>query len=117
MQLIATYQDDTLVQLAERVGEFFDRRSDLHTSGVSFGGGAAAANPETADKVSTDISLVWLDRSDPEAHGLSDAIMLAVSRCLKQYLGDRPQFLQVCPERSLFVNPLFNLQQIGRAHV
>jgi hypothetical protein len=116
MQLIATYQDDDLVQLGERVQGFFEQRSDLHTSGVSFGDASAGesaspANPLNAHKVSTDISLVWLDRSDPEAHGLSNAIMLAVSRCLKQYLAERPQFLQVCPERSLFVNPLFNLQR------
>lgn len=110
MQLIATYQDRALEELGQRALDFFEQRSDLHTSGVSFGAAASGVGSSNPDKVSTDISLVWLDRSDPEAHGLSDAIMLAVSRCLKQYLADRPQFLQVCPERSLFVNPLFNLQ-------
>ena len=107
MQLIATYQDGDLAELGARVMDFFEERPDLHSSGASFGG-VAATNP---DKVSTDISLVWLDRSDPQAHSLSDAIMLAVSRCLKQYLADRRIFLQVCPERSLFVNPIFNLQR------
>jgi hypothetical protein len=105
MQLIATYRNEALAALGDQGIDFFQRRSDLHSRGVSFGGGNA--NP---DKVSTDISLVWLDRSDPEAHQLADAIMLAVSGCLKQYLSQRRQFLEVVPERSLFVNPIFNLQ-------
>jgi hypothetical protein len=113
MRLIATYESAALEELSDQVLAFYDRRPDLHQRGVSFGAGGS--NPRgdlaTAAKVSTDISLVWLDRSDPEAHQISDAIMRAVSGCLRQYLADRPRFLEVCPERALFVNPLFNLQR------
>ena len=71
-------------------------------------GGAADGQP---DKVSTDITLVALDRTDPEAHGLAEAILRGVSVGLKRWLAERPLFLECCPERSLFVCPLFNLQR------
>jgi hypothetical protein len=94
---------------------FFDRRSDLQRRGVafSFGSGGDAGTGAAGDpgKISTDISLVWLDRSDPEAQGLADVIMRGVSAGLKRYLAERPLFLSCCPERSLFVNPIFNLQR------
>ena len=113
MRLIATYAHGELEALSDRVLAFFDARPDLQRRGVSFGQGleVADADPDQAAKISTDISLVWLDRSDPEAHQISDAIMRAVSGCLKTYLRERPLFLEVCPERALFVNPLFNLQR------
>lgn len=113
MRLIATYDTAALAELSDQVQAFYDRRPDLQRRGVSFGaeGGDPAGDLSGAAKVSTDISLVWLDRSDPEAHQISDAIMRAVSGCLRQYLADRPRFLEVCPERALFVNPLFNLQR------
>ncbi len=111
MQLIGTYQNPGFLALSDAALQFFDRRSDLQRPGVAFGEpGASGAAPQL-DKVSTDISLVWLDRSDPEAHGLADAIMRGVSAGLKRYLQERPLFLECCPERSLFVNPLFNLQR------
>jgi hypothetical protein len=113
MRLIATYETAALEDLSDQVLAFYEARPDLHQRGVSFGAGGTDPRGDlyAAAKVSTDISLVWLDRSDPDAHGISDAIMRAVSGCLRQYLADRPLFLEVCPERALFVNPLFNLQR------
>ncbi|MFM8526348.1 MAG: 2OG-Fe(II) oxygenase [Cyanobacteriota bacterium] len=113
MRLIATYDREDLQSLSDQVLAFYERRPDLQRRGISFG--ASAGNREAdlseAAKVSTDISLVWLDRSDAEAHQISDAIMRAVSGCLRTYLAERPRFLEVCPERALFVNPLFKLQR------
>ena len=103
MQLIGEFHDRGYLALAEAVMGFFDRRSDLQRPGVAFGG--------APDKVSTDISLVAMDRSDPEAHGLAEAILRGVSVGLKRWLAERPLFLECCPERSLFVCPLFNLQR------
>jgi hypothetical protein len=112
MRLIGSFEDPGYVALADAAMAFFDRRTDLQRSGVAFSfggdGDGAAGDP---GKISTDISLVWLDRSDPEAQGLADVIMRGVSAGLKRYLADRPLFLSCCPERSLFVNPIFNLQR------
>lgn len=117
MHLIGEYHDTGYIALSEAVLSFFDRRSDLQRPGVSFGVGGSDADGSGADpqalpdKVSTDISLVWLDRSDAEAHALADAILRGVSVGLKRWLAERPLFLDCCPERSLFVCPLFNLQR------
>ena len=56
-----------------------------------------------------------VDRSDPEAFGISDLLMRAVSAGLNQYLKERELFSQVTPEGSLFVVPLFNLQSYALA--
>ena len=106
MRLICSFEDPGYVALAEAVEAFFDRRADLQRPGTAFGN-----DPSTPAKVSTDISLVAFDRSDPEAQGLADVIMRGVSAGLKRYLAERPLFLSCCPERSLFVNPIFNLQR------
>ena len=106
MRLIGSFEDPGYVALAEAVEAFFDRRADLQRPGTAFGN-----DPSTPAKVSTDISLVAFDRSDPEAQGLADVIMRGVSAGLKLYLAERPLFLSCCPERSLFVNPIFNLQR------
>jgi hypothetical protein len=119
MRLIGSFEDPGYVALSDAAMAFFDRRSDLQRSGVafSFGGdgdpgtGAEAGAAGDPGKISTDISLVWIDRSDPEAQGLADVIMRGVSAGLKRYLAERPLFLSCCPERSLFVNPIFNLQR------
>ncbi len=118
MRLIGSFEDPGYVALADAAMAFFDRRTDLQRRGVAFGfgsdgnpGTAAAGAPDAPGKVSTDISLVWIDRSDPEAQGLADVIMRGVSAGLKRYLAERPLFLTCCPERSLFVNPIFNLQR------
>ena len=106
MRLIGSFEDPGYVALAEAVEAFFDRRADLQRPGTAFGN-----DPSTPAKVSTYISLVAFDRSDPEAQGLADVIMRGVSAGLKRYLAERPLFLSCCPERSLFVNPIFNLQR------
>ena len=104
-ELIATYRNAGLEQLAAVIEDFYARRSDLHRPGASFG--ADAHHPQ---KVSTDISLVAIDRSDPESHGLAQTILRAVGGALGQYLKERPLFVEVCPEQNLFVVPLFNIQ-------
>lgn len=117
MRLIGSFEDPGYVALADAAMAFFDRRSDLQRSGVAFSFGSdgdpgtGAGAEGDPGKISTDISLVWLDRSDPEAQGLADVIMRGVSAGLKRYLAERPLFLSCCPERSLFVNPIFNLQR------
>ncbi|MCP9899488.1 2OG-Fe(II) oxygenase [Cyanobium sp. Cruz CV13-4-11] len=119
MRLIGSFEDPGYVALADVAMAFFDRRSDLQRSGVAFsfgsdgapGTGSEAGTAGDPGKISTDISLVWIDRSDPEAQGLADVIMRGVSAGLKRYLAERPLFLTCCPERSLFVNPIFNLQR------
>ncbi|MEB3235722.1 MAG: 2OG-Fe(II) oxygenase [Cyanobacteriota bacterium] len=106
MELIATYSNPGYCQLADVICDFYHRRSDLHRRGASFGSG----DEHTSHKVSTDISLVAIDRSDPEAHGLAQTILRAVGAGLQHYLKERPLFLEVCPERNLFIPPLFNIQ-------
>jgi hypothetical protein len=113
MRLIGSFKDPGYLALADAAMAFFDRRTDLQRSGVAFSFGTGTGTGAEGDpgKISTDISLVWLDRSDPEAQGLAEVIMRGVSAGLKRYLADRPLFLSCCPERSLFVNPIFNLQR------
>ena len=109
MRLIAAYRNAGFEALAEGVMAFFERRPDLHTPGVAFGPGAGPeADPA---KVSTDISLVAIDRTDPEAFALAEVIVRGVSAALERYLQERPLFRQCCPEQQLFVNPIFNLQR------
>jgi hypothetical protein len=109
MRLIAAYRNAGFEALADGVMAFFERRPDLHTPGVAFGPGAGP-DAEPA-KVSTDISLVAIDRSDPEAFALAEVIVRGVSAALERYLQERPLFRQCCPEQQLFVNPIFNLQR------
>jgi hypothetical protein len=106
MQLIAHYRNGGFEALADGVIAFFERRPDLQRPGVAFGPGGG----EPA-KVSTDISLVAIDRSDPEAFALAEVILRGVAAALEQYLKERPLFRSCCPEQELFVNPIFNLQR------
>ncbi len=109
MDLIARYTNAGFEAVADGVMAFFDRRTDLQRPGVSFG-------PEGVDepaKVSTDISLVALDRTDPDAFGLSEVILRGVAAGLDRYLQERPLFRSVCPDQELFVMPIFNLQRYG----
>jgi hypothetical protein len=125
MQLIATYSNDGYRALADAILAFFDRRPDLQTRGAAFssgapgsiagadaplGSGRGEAGPGPA-KVSTDISLVAFDRSDPEASGLAEVILRGVQAGLERYLQERPLLRECCPEQSLFVLPIFNLQR------
>ena len=106
MNLIGRYRNPGYASVAESVREFFERRVDLQRPGMAFG-------PEGEGepvKQSTDISLVAIDRSEPESFALSQLILRGVTAGLERYLQDRPLFRQCCPQQSLFVNPIFNLQ-------
>ncbi len=105
--LIAAYRNAGFEALADGVMAFFERRPDLQRAGVAFGPEGAA---EPA-KISTDISLVAIDRSDPEAFALAEVILRGVGAALERYLQERPLLRQCCPQQSLFVNPIFNLQR------
>ncbi len=62
-------------------------------------------------KGSTDISLVSKYRSDPEAFPISEVITRGMNAGTKKYLEDWPVEKECCPEQSLFLNPIFNLQR------
>ena len=70
MVLIGRYSNAGFEAVADAVAEFYDRRDDLRRPGVAFG---AEGDAEPA-KQSTDISLVAIDRSEPEAFALSQLI-------------------------------------------
>ena len=106
MNLIGRYSNSGYLSVADAVQEFFERRVDLQRPGVAFGPGGG----DEPAKVSTDISLVAIDRSDPDAYALAEVIVRGVTAALAQYLKERPLFRQVCPDQELFVVPIFNLQ-------
>ena len=103
MLLIAKYINAGFQSASDEVISFFNRRTDLHQKGIAFG--------NLASKVSTDISLVAIDRSDLEAYALSQLIMRGVNAGLNKYLEENPLIQDCCPENSLFVNPILNLQR------
>ena len=107
MNLLATYRNAGFEALADGVMAFYERRVDLRRPGVAFGPGSKT---EPA-KISTDISLVAIDRSDPEAFALAEVIVRGVTAGLERYLQERPLFRDCCPDQELFVNPIFNLQR------
>ncbi len=109
MNLIASYVNKGYEAVADGAMSFFDRRSDLHKCGISFD--EKSDSTKEPAKVSTDISLVAIDRSDPESFALSEVIMRGVNAGLDRYLQERPLFKQCSPEQSMFVNPIFNLQR------
>ena len=107
MNLLASYRNSGFEVLADGVMAFYERRVDLRRPGVAFGPGGRT---EPA-KISTDISLVAIDRSDPEAFALAEVILRGVTAGLERYLQERSLFRECCPEQELFVNPIFNLQR------
>ena len=107
MSLIGCYRNPGFEAVADGVMAFFDRRTDLQRPGIAFGPGGG----DEPAKVSTDISVVAIDRSDPDAYALAEVIVRGVSAALERYLQERPLFRSVCPEQSLFVMPIFNLQR------
>jgi hypothetical protein len=115
VDLIARYRNAGYTAVADGAMAFFERRTDLRRAGVAFGPeGAVGPDGEPATepaKISTDISLVAIDRSDPEAFALAGVILRGVSAGLERYLQERPLLRRCCPEQSLFVNPIFNLQR------
>ena len=108
MNLIANYKNKGFETVADGVISFFDRRTDLHRNGIAFSNGSD--NGSEPAKVSTDISLVAIDRTDPESFALSEVIVRGVNDGLQKYLQERPLFSECAPEQSLFVNPILNLQ-------
>jgi len=110
LELIACYRNPGFEAVADGVMSFFDRRVDLQRSGAAFGNDSSSGMDGLA-KISTDISLVAIDRSDPEAFALSEVISRGVSGALDKYLQDRPLFKECSPEQSLFVIPIFNIQR------
>ena len=66
-------------------------------------------NESDPEKISTDISLLVVDRTDPESFALSEVIIRGINAGLQKYLQERPLFSECAPEKSLFVNPIFNL--------
>ncbi len=109
MNLIGVYKNSGFEAVSDGVISFFERRKDLQTNGLSFG----QRNDLNSEpyKVSTDISLVSIDRSDPEAFAISEVILRGVNAGLNRYLEERPLLKECCPEQALFVNPIFNLQR------
>ena len=82
MKSIASHRNKGFESVADGVMSFFDRRTDLHHNGIAFGNGAN--NDSDPAKISTDISLVAIDRTDPESFNLSTVI----ARGLDAYLKD-----------------------------
>ena len=109
MKLIGRYKNAGFEAVSDAVISFFDRRKDLQTSGISFGLNTTLHSDPY--KVSTDISLVSIDKSDPEAFAISEVILRGVNAGLNKYLEEHPLVKECCPEKSLFVNPIFNLQR------
>ena len=107
MKLIGRYRNSGFEAVADGVMAFFDRRTDLHRPGIAFGPGGG----DQPAKLSTDISLVAIDRSDPDAYALAEVIIRGVSAGLERYLQERPLFRSVCPDQHLFVMPIFNIQR------
>ena len=97
MQLIGRYHNAGFEAVADGVMEFFERRQDLQRPGVAFGLGGSDAEPA---KVSTDISLVALNRSDPEAFALADLIVRGVSAGLERYCKSGPYSVRSAQTRS-----------------
>ena len=109
MKLIGRYHNQGFEAVADGIMSFFNRRTDLQRKGVSFTN--ESGNTSEPAKISTDISLVAIDRSDAESFALSEVIIRGVNAGLQRYLEERPLFIKCAPEKSLFVNPIFNLQR------
>ena len=89
MELIGKYKNSGFEAVADGVISFFDRRKDLHTNGIAFGQ-SSSLNSEPY-KVSTDISLVSIDRSDPEAFAISEVIIRGVNAGCLLYTSPSPR--------------------------
>tara|TARA_B100000700_G_scaffold273833_1_gene318501 strand:+ start:471 stop:662 length:192 start_codon:yes stop_codon:yes gene_type:complete len=63
MNLIASYRNKGFESVADGVMAFFDRRKDLHHNGIALSN--ERNNASEPAKVSTDISLLAIDQSDP----------------------------------------------------
>ena len=103
MKLIACYRNTGFESVADGAIAFFDRRTDLHQPGVVFGDYSLNSSDGPA-KVSTDISLVAIDRSDPESFALSEVIVRGVSAALDQYLHPLIAFFLNITQRLYITN-------------
>ena len=81
MELIAKYKNSGFEAVADGVISFFDHRKDLHTNGITFGQNTSLNSDPY--KVSTDISLVSIDRSDTKAFAIAEVIIRGVCAGLK----------------------------------
>tara|TARA_Y100001968_G_scaffold289234_1_gene292123 strand:+ start:538 stop:807 length:270 start_codon:yes stop_codon:yes gene_type:complete len=88
MNLISSYRNKGFESVADGVMSFFDHRTDLHRNGIAFSN--ESNNDTDPAKTSTDISLVAIDQTDPEAFALSEVIIRGVNAGLQQYLQQRP---------------------------
>ena len=84
IELIRKYKNSEFEAVADGGISFFDRRKDLHTNGIAFR--QRISLNSDPDKVSTDISHVSIDRSDPEAFAISEVIIRGVIAALKDIL-------------------------------
>ena len=84
MNLIASYRNKGFESVADDVMSFFDRRRDLHRTGIAFSN--RSNNDSNPAKISTDISLLAIDRTDPESFALSEVIIRGVNAGLEKYL-------------------------------
>ena len=83
-KLIASDRNKGFESVADGVMSFFDRRTDLHRNGIAF---SHDSNDDSEPaKISTDISLVAIDRNDPEAFALSEVLVREVNAALQKYL-------------------------------
>ena len=105
MNLIASYRNKGFESVADGVMSFFDRRTDLHRNGIAFSNGSN--NDSDPAKISTDISLVAIDRTDPEAFALSEVIVRGVDAGLKKYLQDRPLLVNA-PQNNHYLSIQFS---------
>jgi len=90
MKLIASYKNQGFESVADGVMSFFDRRTDLHRHGIAFSNGSK--NEEEPAKISTHISPVGINRTDPEAFALSEVIIRGVDAGHSKYVQERPLF-------------------------
>ena len=81
MKFIASYKNKGFEHVADGVMSFFDRRTDLHRNGIAFSNGLN--NDSDPGKISTDISLLAIDRTDPESFALSEVITRGVNAGLQ----------------------------------
>ena len=109
MNLIASYRNKGFESVADGVMSFFDRRTDLHHNGIAFSNGSN--NDSDPAKISTDISLVAIDRTDPEAFALSEVIVRGVDAGLKKYLQDRPLFNE-CSQNNHYLSIQFSTYNV-----
>ena len=77
MKLIASYKNKGFESIADGLMSFFDRRTDLYWNGIAFT--HWSRNEEETAKISTVISLLEIDGTDPKAFALFEIIIRGVN--------------------------------------